>query len=300
MTTEITFIIPIWTAEEERGLRYLGKAIDSLVNQTIPNWRLVVVDDKSPIRGMEEFVKGYKDSRIEYYANERNLGQSGNWNKGVQLVKTPFYTILHADDELKSNYIEVMLPAIKSRTDVAALFCNAEIIDEHGNLIRSFVDYVKTFFRKAGSFDVCGDQGLDSLLKGNFIMCPTVIYRKALTDGLLFSEEWKYIPDLYYWSHLLLNERKLFGIPDVTYRYRRHSQSVTGTMTKTTKMFDEESRFYDFVRERAAGKNWALSVARAEKKQIVKLRTIYFTLIDLLGLRIDAAGEKMKFLGNLF
>lgn len=299
MTSEITFVVPFWSNDAKTGFSYLEKTIESVLRQTVKDWKLVVVDDKSPISGVQDFVMKFGDPRISYSLNQENLGQAGNWNRCVELVDTSYYTILHADDELKTNYAAVMLPIIRKRTDVAAVFCNAEIIDEHGRNIPSLVDYLKKFIRRSGSFELAGDSGLELLLRGNFIMCPTVMFRKSLTNGLRFSRDWKFIPDLYYWCHLLLNDRKLYGIPDVIFRYRRHSQSGTDIVRKTTKIFDEESRFYDFVKDRSQAKNWSKSASRAEKKQIVKLRTLYFAAKDLFGFRLNAASEKIRFFASI-
>lgn len=299
MAAELTFVVPFWTNDEKTGLFYLRKTIESVLSQTLKEWRLIVVDDKSPIDGVKKFVEGFNDPRISCNFNDENLGQAGNWNRCVELVDTPFYTILHADDELKSDYAVLMLATIKSRPNVTAVFCNADIIDEHGKPTPSFADAIKKFIRKSGEFELLGDEGLELLLKGNFIMCPTVIYRKSLTAGLQFSRDWKYIPDLYYWCHLLFNDRVLLGIPNVAFRYRRHSQSGTDIGRKSTVIFDEESRFYDLVREKAKVKNWTRSVLRAEKKQIVKLRALYFALKDLASLRVSAAREKLQFLARI-
>lgn len=300
MSVELTFVVPFWSNDEKTGLFFLRKTIESVLAQTVKDWRLVVVDDKSPIADVRGFVESFKDPRIGYSLNDKNLGQAGNWNRCVELVETPYYVILHADDELKPRYVEVMLGAIKSRPSIAAVFCNADIIDEHGKDTPSFADYVKGFIRKSGEFELVGDAGLDLILQGNFIMCPTVIYRKSLTDGLHFSREWKYIPDLYYWCHLLLNERKLFGIPNSEFKYRRHSQSGTDIGRRSTVIFDEESRFYDFIKNMAKTKGWELSAKRASRKQIIKMRTLYFAVKDLVGLRFEAANQKFQFFAKVW
>lgn len=299
--TPLTFAIPFYSNNKVTGELYLRKAIDSVLRQDRTDWKLILVDDKSPIPGVREIIDSYADARMSYHLNDVNKGQAGNWNQCVKLIDTPYYTILHADDELLPNYASVMLKALEANPHTAAVFCQTKVIDENDTEVFSFVDFVKTFIRESGTYQLDGEEGVCALLKGNFIMCPSVCYRHAMTKDLQFKEDgqWKYIPDLYFWIHMLLNDRRLTGVPDVAFRYRRHSESGTDIVRKTTKIFEEESSFYDFVRSECQTRGWSKAARLAERKTIIKLRAAYFSLMDVKGLRLKAAKDKIQLLANL-
>ena len=54
---------------------YISQAIESVINQTDPDWHLYIVDDCST-DNTEEIVKKYveKDSRISWRKREKNIG----------------------------------------------------------------------------------------------------------------------------------------------------------------------------------------------------------------------------------
>jgi glycosyltransferase involved in cell wall biosynthesis len=294
----VTFAIPFYSNNAETGFRYLKITIDSVLSQTIPNWKLILVDDKSPIAGVKEFIAAYGDNRLSYYRNDVNKGQAGNWNVCISLIDTPYYNILHADDALEPRYAEVMLKTMADNPDTAVIFCNSKIIDGNDNEIFSFVDLVKKFLYKGGALQ--GEEGLAELMKGDFIMCPTVFFRRSKTQHFKFHEsDWSIIPDFYYWVQLLINDCRLLGIKDFLFRYRRHQESGTAIGRKANLMFEQESRFYDFVAEEATKKGWGKVVSRARNKRMVKLRTIYYMLHDLGGLRLTAAKQKLNLIGQM-
>ena len=60
--------MPAYNAE-----KYIKEAIESILNQTFSNFEFIIIDDGS-IDATEEIIKSFKDSRIVYIKNEKNLG----------------------------------------------------------------------------------------------------------------------------------------------------------------------------------------------------------------------------------
>ena len=64
---------------------YLEEAIRSVLNQTDPDWRLTVVDDRFPSEAPAKWLESLGDPRITYLSNEENLGVTGNFNRCIEL-----------------------------------------------------------------------------------------------------------------------------------------------------------------------------------------------------------------------
>jgi hypothetical protein len=54
---------------------FMKQTVQSILNQTDPNWRLVVVDDGYPDETLPGWFEGLGDERIEYQRNVQNLVQ---------------------------------------------------------------------------------------------------------------------------------------------------------------------------------------------------------------------------------
>lgn len=282
---------------------YLLRAIRSVLSQTDPGWSLLVCDDDSHHSGLRELVASFGDGRIRYVRNKKNLGQAGNWNRCFDLTHHPYLTLLHADDELKPNYISVMRRNLGKHADAALLFCQAEIINGQGQSAFSAADWYKKHFllpSRHNDFELFGEEGLCALLKGNFIMCPTICYRRDALGSRRFSTFWKCVSDLEFITGLILSGMKIVGVPEIAFRYRRHEASGTAQMLKDLSLLEEEGRLFDTLREKAVERGWMRAASLAAQKSIIKKRAVFCALQDMLSFRLRPSLAKLRFLSTLF
>jgi len=83
----------------------LPRAINSVLNQTYPNFELIIVNGGST-DNTEEVVKSFKDERIQYYKQKENKGMLADRNKGFDVAKGDYVAILDDDDELLPEALE--------------------------------------------------------------------------------------------------------------------------------------------------------------------------------------------------
>ena len=129
------------------GCRLPPAALDSVVAQTDPRWRAVVIDDAGPEPEAGELVERCGDERITYVRNDENLGLAGNWNRCLDVTTTALVTILHADDALEPGYGEAVVAAHKRHPGAVAVHTRARIIGHVGQPVRSTPDAVKHWIR---------------------------------------------------------------------------------------------------------------------------------------------------------
>ncbi|MCF0195763.1 MAG: glycosyltransferase family 2 protein [Bacteroidaceae bacterium] len=90
---------------------FLREAVESLLSQTYSNLEIIVVNDRSP-HDIDTIMSSFRDERIHYYVNEKNLGAENpahNWNKCLSLAMGDFFCLLCDDDIYASDYVETML-----------------------------------------------------------------------------------------------------------------------------------------------------------------------------------------------
>lgn len=293
---EWTVMVPIYAAKQGKTFAYLRETIESVQAQTFTAWKLVVVDDGSPAEGVKELVESFADDRLEYFRNEENKGQAGNLNVCIEKNESPYFTILHADDQLLPNYAEKMISIAKNNSDVAGVFCEAEIINEKGRVVPSVVDCVKGWMLPPYDFKLEGERGLLKILKGNFIMCPTMLFNKENWGGLRFNESnYHYTPDYWMWTEALLKGRALFRSPLTLFRYRRHSANATAYARKGLVGLKEEKELFAELAQKAHEQGMEKAAKRAERSEIVKKRALFFAAKDFVQGHFSAAADKLRF-----
>lgn len=100
---KVSAIIPVYNVEE-----YLPKCLDSLINQTLKDIEIIVVNDGSPDNS-EKIIKEYskKDKRIIYIKKE-NGGQGSARNLGLKKARGEYISFIDSDDWIDADMFESM------------------------------------------------------------------------------------------------------------------------------------------------------------------------------------------------
>ncbi|MGG5328992.1 glycosyltransferase family 2 protein [Enterococcus sp. AZ163] len=100
--------------------KYIGKCLDTIVNQTYNNLEIIVVNDGSPDNSqkiVEEYAK--KDNRVKLVCHEKNEGLSAARNTGLAHAQGDFVSFVDSDDYLAEDFVEYMLKIyIKTNADL--------------------------------------------------------------------------------------------------------------------------------------------------------------------------------------
>ena len=109
----ISVIMPVFNSKE-----YVNKAINSILNQTYPNFEFLIIDDKSTDR-TAEILKGIHDERIRLFFNDENIGSLKSRNKLFKEANGDYITFQDADDWSSSNRFELQLDCFKNNSDLS-------------------------------------------------------------------------------------------------------------------------------------------------------------------------------------
>lgn len=293
MSERLTFAIPFL-----RPIAYLREALASVVAQTNGAWRCVVMDEGAE-PGVRALVESQRDARFEYRANERVLGMVANWNRCLDAASTELVTLLHADDQLRPDYVDVMLALADAHPRAVALACDAEIVDGAGRPTFSLADAVKRRLIPPGEpWRIAGEDGLAALARADFVVCPAVAWRLPVLGGRRFEAGWKQAQDLELLARLLFDGEEIAGTRQRAYRYRRHAESATAIQTADLSRFEEEFAVLDRIAARARERGFARAARVAERKAIVRLHLALRAGIDVARLRPGAALAKLRLLAR--
>jgi len=87
---------------------YLSKAIESALKQTYYHLEILVIDNCSD-DNTPYIVKKFKDKRLHYVCNDRNLGMTMNYNRVLELFHGDYVNLLSDDDMLLSGFVKACL-----------------------------------------------------------------------------------------------------------------------------------------------------------------------------------------------
>ena len=107
-STLVTVLMPVYNGE-----KYLAEAIESVLNQTYTNFEFLIIDDCSTDESIK-IIKSFKDRRMRLIQNQKNLGQSENMNKGLQMAKGIYVARMDQDDKSYKNRLEKQLYFIRN------------------------------------------------------------------------------------------------------------------------------------------------------------------------------------------
>lgn len=173
---QISVIIPTWNRAHT-----LGKAIQSVLDQTAPVLEILVCDDGST-DDSQALVQGFEDKRVIWIAGPHGGLPALPRNRGLAIAKGEWIAFLDSDDEWLPTRLEKQLDVLK-QTDAKAICSNALRIEPQS------LDKPVLFFPDTVSRLI----PLDDLLGTNPVICSSIlIHRSILAVAGPFPES----PDL--------------------------------------------------------------------------------------------------------
>ncbi|GAI96858.1 unnamed protein product, partial [marine sediment metagenome] len=90
----------------------IGRAIQSVLDQSYQDFEIIIVDDAS-VDQTEEVVRSFADERINYIRHQKNEGGSVARNTGIKAAKGEFIAFLDSDDEWLAEKLEKQMDRFK-------------------------------------------------------------------------------------------------------------------------------------------------------------------------------------------
>lgn len=247
-------------------VEFMKQTVQSILNQTDPNWRLVVVDDGYPDDTIPNWFANLNDQRIEYQRNEDNLGANGNFQKCLGLLSAEYCLVMGADDLLEPNFIERINKLIATHPGISMIHPGVKVIDEKNELISTRSDQVKKSIRESQSNSkvLSGEPLARSLMKGNWMYFPAIVWKTKTIQEIGFRPGFQVCQDLGLAMDLIMQGGEMALIDDEIFRYRRHQESDSSIKAFNGERFNDEKHFFKVMTKDLRRIGWK-SAARAAK-----------------------------------
>lgn len=224
----ISVCIPCYNSE-----KYIAQTIQSVLDQSIQNWELIIVDNHST-DGTVKVVESFTDPRIRLVINIRNYGAPGNFNLATQYTRGIYTKLLCADDLLYPTCLEEQATIFQEYDNHGirlSLVCSKrDFIDDHGEKLFSG----KGFNSAGGRID--STRAIKQIVRSgtNPIGEPaSVLFRSDHFHKVGgFNENSAYMIDLDLWCRLL-NLGDLYFIPKSLSAFRIASKSWSAAIGKS-------------------------------------------------------------------
>lgn len=191
---------------------FLGRALQSVLDQTYTNWEAIVIDNHS-LDNTDEVVRSFKDSRITLLKIHNNGVIAASRNTGIRAAKGEWVAFLDSDDLWYPKKLELCLQKIASGYD---LVCHGEVWVSEQDGTRRKVHYgpeARATFHKL-------------LFEGNCISTSAVVVgRQFLNTVGAFDESQDMITaeDYHLWLKLAQAGTRIGFVRDILGEYTIHS-----------------------------------------------------------------------------
>lgn len=253
---------------------FLIEALNSVIHQSYSNIEIIIVDDCSTDTSKQLTTTWLIDNpKVQFIANEKNLGNTKSFNKALQLAKGEYIIDFATDDVLLPNCIELQLQAFRKSnySNLGIVYGNAELISENGQFLNYFFDVNNE--KKVIEKRKTGNIYTSILLGGNCMCSVTAMIKKTVLNELNGYDENLDYEDLDFWIRASRNYEFDF-IDDILVQKRNVVNSL-GTMFY--KKNDTRAKKINYSTYLILKKAIKLNRTKEENKAILK--RIHFDMI---------------------
>ena len=191
MKIKVSVIVPVYNVE-----KFIDKCLNSLVNQTLKEIEIIVVNDGSPDNSqkvIDEYVKKYPD-KIKSFIKE-NGGQGSARNMGIEKAVGEYISFVDSDDWLDLDTLEKMyFLAKKDKSDI--VIC--DMVDHYSYY---------TIYHNCTKYN--------SVFEVTPSACNKIFRKELIKDFRFLSKLW--YEDFDFTTKILFNTNKISNISEGLY-----------------------------------------------------------------------------------
>lgn len=235
---QISIIVPIYNVE-----KYLDRCIQSLLNQTLKDIEIILVDDGSPDRCpamCDEYTQ--RDNRIKVI-HKQNSGLGYARNSGLEIASGEYVAFVDSDDFVDIKMYEILYNTAQStNSDVVYCGFNRYYSDKkiiHYNNVKSQTIYNGEDVKQLLLDFISSSPKYKNDWKYEMSVWHSIYKRKIIIDNnIRFLSERDYLSeDIPFQTDFLMASHSATYIPDTLYNYcMNNASSLTQTEYSNDKL----------------------------------------------------------------
>lgn len=236
--------------------KYLAEAINSVFDQTINDWEIIIVDDGSDDESIRIYEKYASDRRIHVFYNGHNKGCTYTKWRCIEECNGDLFGFLDADDILLPEALEYMVKCHQDNSDASIVSSRHFLCDENANIKyesrllqipqgksylthgdfqpEHFVSFKKSFYEKTQGLNKNNSFGDDQELLllmeevGKWIVLDNFLYKYRITDKSVSHGKDNYI--CLYWNIVVYHQACIRrGLDPNRYSYKLFKETIVET-----------------------------------------------------------------------
>ena len=237
--------------------RFMQERLDSIVFQTYPVSKIIVLDDCSSdnsIDVIEKYIANNKTNiPIELYKNEKNSGSVfAQWQKAFNMADGEYVWIAEADDSCNEKFLETVMRGFDD-PEVVISYCESLTMDENNKILmgdlRVWIDIFKTHKWDADYVKDGKEEVAETMCINNTIAnVSSAVFRKGDYNQIIEgAKSYKLAGDWYVYMNILKLGKIAYFKESLNY-HRMQSQGLT-LSTSHEKEFEEIVRLQNYALE---------------------------------------------------
>ncbi len=212
---------------------YFRQAVESILNQTLPDWELVIVEDPST-RSAADLLNDFADPRIRHFVNPHRTSLVAQLNRCLQEARAELVACQDADDISEPDRLEKQVAFMEAHPEVTVLGTQLAVIDGNDRLLG---------YRR---YPCEHDAILAAMPRFNPIANPSVMFRRraVLEAGGYQYAKFPKVEDYDLWCRLAKQGARFANLPDALVRYRVEWERMAGKTSGTLQGTLEIKRRY--------------------------------------------------------
>ncbi|MDM9585919.1 MULTISPECIES: glycosyltransferase family 2 protein [unclassified Nostoc] len=276
MNPKVSVIIPAYNTET-----YIGKAIESALEQTLTDIEVIIVDDGSSDKTVE-VAKSFTDQRLKVIVNQQNLGAAAARNRAFRVAQGEWIAVLDSDDWYAPERLEKLVSlANKTNADMIAddvFFIKdgttspwSTLIQESGERIDKIFQIDIVYFVET---DVFGEPGLHLGLSK-----PLFKREFLVKHGIEYDDEIRMGQDFWLDMKCLIKGARFFIEPKPYYFYRSRPGSLV-YQSQLPRLNQSCKAATYFMQQDIVKKNPALMRALSYNLSVYKKNLAYLQVVE--------------------
>lgn len=203
---------------------FLGRALQSVLDQSYTNWEVILVDNHSQ-DNTDEVVLGFTDPRIKLLRIHNNGVIAASRNMGIRAAKGEWVAFLDSDDLWYPEKLEIVLKEIKEDASIDVCSTDELMVDEaSGNSqLLNYGPYCSDFYKRL-------------LVTGNCLSTSAILVKRSFLNkkNILFRENREFVTaeDYDLWMLLAQAGASFKFIQSVQGEYRIHANNSSGQIER--------------------------------------------------------------------